>query len=451
MALWVLLSAKDGVNQPVRKIQSIKNSTLGESSSGAPSSTVTARRPTVILVLNGGSSSIKFTVYSAGSGHVRLLWGELTHIGERDAKLTIQMHASFINSCNATYSATSRAIRGAKSRESARLLLAAIAARLCGYTVVAVGHRVVHGGIYLAGHQKITARVLTLLKRSIPIDPAHLPLEIALIEAARRQFSRALQYACLDSAFHEHLPRDAQRLPIPRRYTRDGLRRFGFHGLSYSYLMQELLRCGGTAAVGGRVLLAHLGAGSSMAAVKAGRPLDTTMAFTPTAGLVMATRPGDLDPGLLVYLMRAYPHLKTAAALDRFINAECGMFGISESTGDMQTLLSIASRDVRAADAVNQYVYAARKNLGSMAAAMGGLDTLVFSGGIGEHATAVRARICAGLEFLGIKIDQRANRLSKAIISTSSSKVTVRVIPTDEERFMIDIITDALSAGRNSA
>ncbi|NNM85699.1 MAG: acetate/propionate family kinase [Phycisphaerales bacterium] len=431
----------------MRKSQSRKSPALGRWSSREPSSAAAASQPAVILVVNGGSSSIKFGVYSVGSGQVRLLWGELARTGESDAKFTIQRHSGFVNSGKRTDSTTGHDIRRAKSVESARALLAALANWLCRYTVVAVAHRVVHEGIYLAGHQKITARVLTLLKRSIPIDPAHLPLEIALIEAAKRRFPGSLQYACLDSAFHEHLPSDAQRLPIPRRYARDGLRRFGFHGLSYSYLMKELLRRGGTPAVGGRVLLAHLGAGSSMAAVKAGKPLDTTMGFTPTAGLVMATRPGDLDPGLLVYLMRAYPHLKTAAALDRFINAECGMLGISESTGDMQTLLVNANKDVRAADAVNQYVYAARKNLGSMVVVMGGLDTLVFSGGIGEHATEIRARICSGLEFLGIRIDRRANRLGKAIISTSSSRVTVRVIPTDEERLMVDIITEALSAG----
>ena len=181
-------SAYDGEKKPVRKLQSMKRRTLGQWSSGEPSSAAAASPPPVVMVLNGGSSSIKFAVYSAASVHERLLWGELAHFGELDAKFTIQTHHSFINSLKANDSTTSLDIRRAKSVESARVLLAALGSRLCRYTVVAVAHRVVHGGLHLAGHQKITARVLTLLKRSIPIDPAHLPLEIALIEAAKRQF-----------------------------------------------------------------------------------------------------------------------------------------------------------------------------------------------------------------------------------------------------------------------
>ena len=269
------------------------------------------------------------------------------------------------------------------------------------------------------------------LKRNQPLDLAHLPRELALIEVFGKRMPDVPQIACFDTAFHRDLPRVAQILPIPRSYTDAGVRRLGFHGLSYAYLLTELRRIAGDDVAEGRLVLAHLGSGASMAAVQRGKPIDTSMAFTPTAGLVMGTRPGDLDPGLLVYLMRDGKLSPTVT--DELINEQCGLLGISETTADMRDLLARRDDDIRAAEAVDVFCYQARKWVGSYAAALGGLDTLVFSGGIGEHLAAVRRSICDGLTFLNLHIDADRNDRHAAVISTDASAVTVRVMSTDEE------------------
>jgi len=227
------------------------------------------------------------------------------------------------------------------------------------------------------------------------------------------------------------LPRVARLLPIPRRYAKAGVRRYGFHGLSYSYLMRELERLAGHAAANGRVILAHLGNGASMAAVREGRSVDTTMAFTPAAGLVMSTRSGDLDPGVVAYLARTEG--MTAEQFYHMVHAESGLLGVSETSSDMRDLLEREETDPRAAEAVALFCYQAKKWIGALTAALGGLDTLVFSGGIGERSPVIRARICEGLEYLGIQIDPTRNRACAPVITLDDSKVTTRVIPTDEE------------------
>jgi acetate kinase len=237
----------------------------------------------------------------------------------------------------------------------------------------------------------------------------------------------------------------SRRLPIPRRYDAAGVRRFGFHGLSYAYLIEELARLAGPRAVIGNVVLAHLGAGASMAAVKNGKSIDTTMAFTPTAGLMMATRPGDIDGGLLVHLMRI--ENMTWQRMDDLLNRECGLLGVSETSADMRDLIAHRDTDPRAAEAVDLFCYTARKWLGALAAALGGVDTVVFAGGIGEHSPLARAGICAGLEFSGIKLDATANDAGAAIISTADSPATIRIIKTDEE-VMIARIVMTLLAGQ---
>jgi len=268
-----------------------------------------------------------------------------------------------------------------------------------------------------------------------PLDLAHLPREIAMIEAFEAHFPSVRQVACFDTAFHRDLPRVAQLLPIPRRYDRAGVRRLGFHGLSYTYLMEELGRLG---ADGGRIVLAHLGSGASMAAVKDGRPVDTSMAFTAMAGLVMGTRCGDLDPGFLVYLMRE--EKLGADQIDDFISKQCGLLGVSETSPDMHELIGRRTTDTRAAEAVELFCYQARKQIGAYAAALDGLDSLVFAGGIGEHSPEVRSEICLGLGFLGVEIDPDANAANSVLISTSDSRVSVRVIPTDEEIVIARIV-----------
>jgi len=262
------------------------------------------------------------------------------------------------------------------------------------------------------------------LRALSPFDPEHLPEEIELTEAMFRLLPNVPQVACFDTAFHHDLPRVAQLLPIPRRYAAHGIRRYGFHGLSYAYLMEKV-------GPRGRIILAHLGNGASMAAVRDGRPIDTSMAFTPTAGFPMSTRSGDLDPGLVWYLLRT-EHV-SPRQFHEMVNHESGLLGISETSSDMRDLLAREAHDERAAEAVAIFCYQVRKWIGAFAAALGGLDTLVFAGGIGENAPVVRARVCDGLAFLGIELDETQNAGNASVISRTARPVTVRVMQTDEE------------------
>jgi acetate kinase len=296
--------------------------------------------------------------------------------------------------------------------------------------VRAVGHRVVHGGKTYSEPQVVTDELLATLRELVPIDPNHLPQAIRAIEATAEAFPGTPQVACFDTAFHRHMPRVAQMYALPRRYEELGIVRYGFHGLSYEYIMSELHRIDPPAA-GGRVLIAHLGNGASMAAVRGGTGIDTTMGFTPTGGLVMGTRTGDLDPSIPLYLMQS--QRMSREEVDRVINAESGLLGVSETSSDMHDLLRTEATDPRAAEAVELFCYSARKFVGALAAALGGLDTLVFTGGIGEHAAPVRQRICAGLGFLGIELEPARNAASSDVISGARSRVLVRVMQTNED------------------
>ena len=297
--------------------------------------------------------------------------------------------------------------------------------------IAAVGHRVVHGGSRYHQPERVTAELIEELRKISPYDPDHLPGEIELIEAFRNRDPDLPQVACFDTAFHHDMPRVAQIVPIPRRYEAAGVRRYGFHGLSYAYLMEELARVAGPEEARGRVILAHLGAGASLAAVRGGHSVDTTMGFTPASGLVMGTRTGDLDPGLVRFLSRAEG--MTADQFDNLVNHESGLLGVSETSSDVRDLLARQNVDVRAAEAIELFCYQAKKWIGAFAAALGGIDTLVFAGGIGENAPEIRRRICAGLGFLGIALDEGRNASSAFLISTDQGPVKVRVIRTDEE------------------
>ena len=294
----------------------------------------------------------------------------------------------------------------------------------------AVGHRVVHGMKHIQP-EIVTQDLLDELHRIRPYDPDHLPREIELIETFRRRHPKLSQVACFDTAFHQTMPRVAKLFPIPRRYVAKGVQRYGFHGLSYAYLMEELVRLGDPAATTGRVILAHLGNGASLAAVRDGKSIDTSMGFTPTAGLVMSTRSGDLDPGLAPYLART--EQMTTKQFYEMVNHESGLLGVSETSSDMRDLCASEATDVRAAEAVALFCYQAKKWIGSFAAALGGLDTLVFAGGIGENAPLVRRRICEGLGFLGIGLNQAHNARNAPLISPDAGRVSVRIIRTDEE------------------
>lgn len=275
-------------------------------------------------------------------------------------------------------------------------------------------------------------------------DPEHLPLEVELIRLVRERRPGLAQLACFDTAFHHDLPLVAQVLPIPRRYHERGVRRYGFHGLSYQSLMQALALAGDPAARQGRVVLAHLGNGASVAAVRDGRSIDTSMALTPVAGLVMGSRSGDLDPGLFGFLART--EQMSLSQFNAMINHESGMLGISGLSADMRELLALQTSDHRAAQAVEAFCYQARKWIASMAAALGGIDALVFSGGIGENVPQIRARICEGLGFLGVVVDQARNQSGEPLISPATSSVRVRVIAADEEQMIAHSLMRAMES-----
>lgn len=388
-----------------------------------------------ILTVNGGSSSLKCSLFQVGPSLRLVLFCLVDRIGFPDGTLTLTDVAGGTNE--------RRMLQAAQHQECVDPLVAWLEQKFKLADLVAIGHRVVHGGHRYCEPQRLTSDVMGELHRLSPYDPEHLPAEIALIEAFARRFPVIPQVACFDTAFHRDLPRVARLLPIPRRYEAAGIRRYGFHGLSYAYLMGELRRCAPHEAQG-RVILAHLGNGASMAAVRGGKSLDTSMGFTPAAGLPMSTRSGDLDPGLLSYLSRTEG--MTVQQFHTMVNRQSGLLGLSETSSDIRDLLAHEDRDVRAAEAVALFCYQARKWIGSFAAALGGLDTLVFSGGIGEHATVIRLRICEGLEFLGITIDAVRNGAGEAVISTASSRVTVRVIHTDEEREIAKSVVQVLTA-----
>ena len=310
--------------------------------------------------------------------------------------------------------------------------------------LLAVGHRVVHGGPKYWEPQRITPEMIQELHNLSPFDPEHLPEEILLTEAFQRRFPHLEQVACFDTAFHHDMPRVAQLIPIPRRYDARGVRRYGFHGLSCAYLMEALARAAGGQAAQGRVILAHLGNGASLTAVRNGKSIDTTMSFSPTAGLPMSTRAGDLDPGLAWYLARM--EQVTARQFHHMVNHESGLLGISETSSDMRDLLRREKEDVRAAEAVALFCYQARKWVCALAGALEGLDTLVFAGGIGENAPEVRARICSGLEFIGIHLHSEKNDAGAPVISVENSPVTVRVIRTDEEWIIARMVCRVLES-----
>jgi len=343
----------------------------------------------------------------------------------------------------------SRRVAAPDHTAAAGVLMDWIQARSGHEALTAVGHRVVHGGPKYSEPARITSDMVEELDRLSAFDPEHLPEEILLTKEFHRRFPNLPQVACFDTAFHHNLPRVARLLPIPRRYEAKGVRRYGFHGLSYAFLMEELARLAGAEAAQGRVILAHLGNGASLAAVLGGKSQDTSMSFTPTAGVPMSTRSGDLDPGLIWYLARTEG--LDDKRFNEMVNFQSGLLGVSETSSDMRDLLDREAGDVRAAEAVALFCYEVKKRIGAYAAALGGLEQLVFSGGIGENAPPVRARICGGLGFLGIEIDEKRNASNAGVISTAAGRVAVRVIPTDEEQMIARTVCRALNLDKKSS
>ena len=375
-----------------------------------------------ILTINGGSSSIKFALYHIAEPLERGLYGKVDRIGLSGTNLAFHDLTQ--------KQPESRNLIAPDHKSAANSLIDWLEKQIDFKSVKAVGHRVVHGMKHTEP-EIVTQELLDELHRISPNDPDHLPREIELIETFRHRHPKLPQVACFDTAFHQTMPRVAKLLPIPRRFDANGIQRYGFHGLSYAYLMEELARLGDPAATKGRVILAHLGNGASLAAVRDGKSIDTSMGFTPTAGLVMSTRTGDLDPGLAPYLART--EKMTTSQFYKMVNHESGLLGVSETSSDMRDLLDRERQDVRAAEAVALFCYQAKKWIGSFAAVLGGLDTVVFAGGIGENAPVVRARICEGLNVFGIELDKSRNAETAPVISMQTHRVTVRVIRTDEE------------------
>jgi acetate kinase len=383
--------------------------------------------PYYILALNSGSSSLKFALYEFSSANERpeerpqehlIVRGEVEDIGEQAGRVWLRGGQG-----------NSIADEAASIPEH-QSALRIVWDRLKGgnyATPSAIGHRVVNGGPHYRSPQKITPQLLNDLHDLIPLAPLHLPAEIKIVEAVASEAPQIPQVACFDTAFHRSLPELAQRFPLPRKLFDAGIRRYGFHGLSYEYCLREL----GPAAKQRRLIIAHLGNGASLAAIRDGAPVDTSMGLTPTGGVVMGTRSGDLDPSILIYLLREKSY--TAAALERLVDEESGLLGVSELSSDMKTLLAKRSSDARAGEAVAMFCRSVRKQIGAFAAVLGGVDMLVFTGGIGEHAPAVRMEICCDLGHLGITLDNARNDATQDVISSAGSACEVRVVATNEE------------------
>ena len=376
-----------------------------------------------ILTINGGSSSIKFALFAANGSLQMRLKGKIERIGLPDTIFSAQDADQG--------EPVTLPVAGKDYAAAVTVLMDWLEAQELDDSLIAVGHRVVHGGPKYHEPQRLTPELLEELRRLTPLDPEHLPDEIILIDAFRHRFPHLPQIACFDTAFHHDLPHVARLLPIPRRYEAMGIRRYGFHGLSYEYLMSELIRTEGVAAGQGRIILLHLGNGASLAAVHHGKPIDTSMGFTPASGVPMGTRSGDIDPGLAWYLARTEG--LDAKGFNELVTARSGLLGVSGTSADMRDLLQREAEDPRAADAVALFCYQIRKWIGSFTAALGGLNTLIFAGGIGEKAPVARTRICEGLGFLGIALDPARNEKNAHLISPEAARVKVHVICTDEE------------------
>jgi len=377
---------------------------------------LTAADGAPILCLNGGSSSLKMAVFDfAANSERRLLSGFVEGIGTGEGRFSLRDGDRVV--ADQKQNVTDH-------RSASRVAFAALQQQ--GLKAFAgCGHRIVHGGPTLHEPSRIDEKLKATLKQLIPFAPLHLPSEIALIESVSEHFPDLPQVACFDTAFHFRLPEVARNFALPRKLREQGIRRYGFHGLSYEYVVSEL-----GSEIGERAIIAHLGNGASMVALKNGSPVDTSMGLTPAGGFMMGTRTGDLDPGVLLYLLRQG---WSSDALGRLIDRESGLLGVSGNSSDMKTLLDERATSSHAAEAVEMFCYQVRKFVGAYAAVLGGLDTLVFTGGIGERAAQIRAEICQGLSYLGIELDSGQNARHSEVISTESSHCKVRVVKTDED------------------
>jgi len=374
-----------------------------------------------ILTINSGSSSLKIALFLTGKKETMELSARIERIGLSAAHFQIKDGKGKILAEEHPHipdhdAALNKFLKWLQKRKT---------------RLIAVGHRVVHGGLHYGQPELITPQMEKALAKLEPLDPDHLPHELKAIKTLRRLYPELTQVACFDTAFHRHMPAVAQRYPLPRNLWRDGVRRFGFHGLSYEFLMHEMARVAGARATHGRVIIAHLGNGASMAAIRGGKSMDTTMGFTPTGGLMMSTRSGDLDPGVMLYLPRE--KRLSSSAVGHLVNRRAGLLGVSGISPDLRDLFAQSAKNSPAAEAIDLFCYEAKKYLGALAAALGGVDTLIFTAGIGENIPTIRRRICEHLEFLGIRLDDARNERNAPIISRAAAPVTIRVMKTNEE------------------
>lgn len=373
-----------------------------------------------ILVINTGSSSLKFGLYVEKDGDEQVLFDGLADgIGQGSGALEVK-------------DATGETLRSEKlgfsSRHDALTHAAQWLDELAPGKPHAIGHRVVHGGPRLVTHQRITPEVVAELQACVHFAPLHIPMALQLIAEAEHAYADVLQFACFDTAFHTTMPETEARFPISRQLYDEGIRRYGFHGLSYESIVYQL-----GSKLPGRVVMAHLGSGASLAAVKDGKSVDTSMGLTPTGGIPMATRTGDLDPGVLLYLQRAKK--MDADSLEKLLNHDAGLAALSGGTSDMRKLQLAADQgDHNAELAIEVFCLSIRKFVAAYAAVLGGLDMLIFAGGIGEHSVQVRKTVCEGLRFLGIAIDDDTNQASERTISAISSSTQVCIVPSQEDR-----------------
>jgi len=392
-----------------------------------------------VLTINVGSSSIKFSLYEIGETLIVRFSGELEGIGTNKVQLNSEDYIKNQKiGVNVDIGEHDTGIAFVidwleKTDDFDRVRI--------------IGHRLVQG----LSHTEpvtITKELLDELYDISVFDPEHLPDEIKMIETLRAHHPEMVQVACFDTSFHTSMPHVVKMLPIPRRYFAKGIQKYGFHGLSYSYIMEEVRGTIGHSGSKDKIIIAHLGKGASMVAVKDGKSIDTSMGFTPASGLPMCTRTGDIDPGIALYLMKTedlLPH-----EFNDLINHQSGMLGISETCSDMRDLLHVEKTDIRAAQAVDLFCYQARKWIGSFAAVLGGLDRLIFTGGIGENSPEVRERICEGLQFLGIEIDKTKNKANDGIISEKSAKVIVHAMKTDEQIMIAKLVCKVLDHTTNN-
>jgi acetate kinase len=383
--------------------------------------------------MNRGSATLKSTLYEVGARNEVVLAISVAYSGGASAhlKITDANGATLLDS----------SVRGSDSNAALQGVFAWLDEHEYLSGLRAAGHRLVHGGARYTEPQRITPKFLAALGKLVPLDPDHLPAAIKGIQFVAKKFPKLAQVACFDTAFHSSLPTVAKMYALPRRYYDEGVRRYGFHGLSFEYIVGELRKLDAKL-VAGRVVVAHLGSGASMVALQDGKSVDTSMGFMPLEGLVMSARSGDVDPGLLLYLFAEKK--MSAKAAGALLNKQSGLLGVSGTTGDMRELQEKSKQDPHAAEAIDLYCYRAKKYIGAYAAALGGLDALVFTGGIGEHAPAIRERICNGLDFLGIRLDAAQNRTNAPVISASNSRVNVRVIQTNEDLMIVQHVITVL-------